>query len=323
MRVMADLTPIIFMMKEENMQTEEKEYAELLCDFMFKRLFGSIANKDVLIWFLNMIIDDAKIEDVKFINTENLGLTKQDRKCVFDISCTCEDGSTLIIEMQKGYQKHFRKRAVYYTTYPINAQGKEARELYIKDHQCKNDGVEFKWDYDLKPVTVVAFLDFKFPHSESWPENRYHSSYRLREDSTNEIMTDVLRFVFLELGRFKKGINEIKTPFEKFMYLLRHMHEMTSVPKVFRTPEFERLFILAEIGNFTPKEYEQYQKSLKVMSDYYNIIDNAVEEAEKRGRAEGVKENKLETAKKMKERGIADDIISECTGLTIETIQSL
>ena len=107
------------------------------------------------------------------------------------------------------------------------------------------------------------------------------------------------------------------------MYLLRHMHEMTSVPKVFRTPEFERLFILAEIGNFTPKEYEQYQKSLKVMSDYYNIIDNAVEEAEKRGRAEGVKENKLETAKKMKERGIAYDIISECTGLTIETIQSL
>ena len=59
------------------------------------------------------------------------------------------------------------------------------------------------------------------------------------------------------------------------------------------------------------------------MSDYYNIIDNAVEEAEKRGRAEGVKENKLETAKKMKECGIADDIISECTGLTIETIQSL
>ena len=140
MRVMTDLTLIIIVMKEENMQTEEKEYAELLCDFMFKRLFGSIANKDVLIWFLNMIIDDAKIEDVRFINTENLGLTKQDRKCIFDISCTCEDGSTLIIEMQKGYQKHFRKRAVYYTTYPINAQGKEARELYIKEHQCKNDG---------------------------------------------------------------------------------------------------------------------------------------------------------------------------------------
>jgi hypothetical protein len=25
-------------------------YAELLCDFMFKRLFGSEANKDVLMW---------------------------------------------------------------------------------------------------------------------------------------------------------------------------------------------------------------------------------------------------------------------------------
>ena len=33
-------------------------YAELLCDFMFKRLFGSEANKDVLIGFLNMILED-------------------------------------------------------------------------------------------------------------------------------------------------------------------------------------------------------------------------------------------------------------------------
>ena len=55
------------------------------------------------------------------------------------------------------------------------------------------------------------------------------------------------------------------------------------------------------------------------MSELDNVISSTAEVAESRGRAEGVKE----TAKKMKERGIADDIISECTGLTIETIQSL
>ena len=38
---------------------------------------------------------------------------------------------------------------------------------------------------------------------------------------------------------------------------------------------FKRLFILAEIGNFTPTEYEQYEKSIRNMSDYYNIIDTA------------------------------------------------
>ena len=63
------------------------------------------------------------------------------------------------------------------------------------------------------------------------------------------------------------------------------------------------------------------------MSELDNVISSTAEVAEMRGRelgrAEGVKENKLDTAKKMKERGISDDIISECTGLTIETIQSL
>ena len=40
------------------------------------------------------------------------------------------------------------------------------------------------------------------------------------------------------------------------------------------------MFILSEIGTFTPEQYSQYMKSLKDMSDYYNIIDTAAEEAE-------------------------------------------
>ena len=66
-------------------QTKTKrEFAQLQCDFMFKRLFGSEANKDVLIGFLNMILEDVQIKHVDFIPTEHLGLTKEDRKCVFD-----------------------------------------------------------------------------------------------------------------------------------------------------------------------------------------------------------------------------------------------
>ena len=111
-------------------ECQEKEYANLLCDFMFKRMFCSEANKDVLIWFLNMVLEDVDIVDVDFIPTEHLGLTEEDRKVIFDISCRCSDGKTFIIEMQKGYQKYFRERALYYTTYPINAQGREARDRY-------------------------------------------------------------------------------------------------------------------------------------------------------------------------------------------------
>ena len=150
--------------------------------------------------------------------------------------------------MQKGYQKHFRERTVYYTTYPINEQGRHAHELYLKRKaECgeKGSGPKFEWDYALKPVTVVAILNFKFDHEDGWPQDRYHSSYRLREDSCHEVMTDVLRFVFLELGRFKKRLWDLHTVFDKWMYLLKHMHEMVEIPKEFSDPLFTLLFLLA------------------------------------------------------------------------------
>ena len=236
---------------------------------------------------------------------------------------------------QRGYQKHFRKRAVFYTSYPINEQGRKAREEYIRDHGCKDDGEDFKWDFDLKPVTVVALLNFKFDHDSSWPLERYHSSYRLREDVTGEIMTDVIRYVFLELARFRKSLDEIETRFDKWIYLLCHMHELTEIPEKFQDPEFKRLFLLSEINNFTPDELAQYLESLESMSDYYNIIDSAAELAEKRGReagmaeglaeglARGREEGILEMAKNMKLQGLPVDVIQKVTGLPSDVCESL
>ena len=264
-----------------------QQFAELLCDFMFKRLFGSEANKDVLIGFLNMLLEDVEIVDVDFIPTEHLGLSDEDRKVIFDISCRCADGRTFIIEMQKG------------------------------------SDLKFEWNYDLKPVTVVSILNFKFDHEEGWPQDRYHSSYRLREDSCHEVMTDVLRFVFLELGRFKKRIWELHTVFDKWMYLLKHMHEMVAIPKEFGDPLFTRLFLLAKINNFTSDEFKQYKKSLENMSDWDNIINSTEERAEIRGREAGRAENALKVAKEMLADDMPIDKICKYTGLSVEQIEAL
>lgn len=334
-------------------------YAELLCDFMFKRLFGSEANKDVLIGFLNMVMEDHEIVEVDFIPTEHLGLTEDDRKVIFDISCRCRDGETLIIEMQKGYQKHFRKRALYYTTYPINEQARDARDRFVKAKSVGDPDAKFDWDYDLRPVTVVSVLNFRFMHSVDWPADRIRSSYRLREDVSHEVMTDVLRFVFIELGRFRKRIWELEGVFDKWMYLLKHIHEMVYIPKEFNDSLFRRLFMLAKIDKFTAEEYEQYKKSLENMGDYQNIINTAVEEAEIRGRAEGREEGLVEgraeglaegreaglaegrteglvegreagraegivsVARQMKRLGVAVELIAEATGLTVDVINGM
>ena len=69
--------------------------------------------------------------------------------------------------------------------------------------------------------------------------------------------------------------------------------------------------------------------------DYQNCIDYAREKGEAKGRAEGLAEGeakgklegeklaKLETAQNLKNKGIASEIISECTGLSMKEIQAL
>ena len=186
----------------------------------------------------------------------------------------------------------------------------------------KAEGIEegdFKWDYNLRPVTVVAILNFRFPHDDAWPKDEYRSSYRLYEDTYDEVMTDVLRFVFLELGRFNKCIWELESISEKWMYLLKHMHEMVDIPHIFQTADFKRLFILSEIDNFTAEEYSEYQTSLMRMSDYYNIIDSA----EKRAREEGREEARAEVARKMLQAGMNEKVVAELTGLSIDSIRTL
>ena len=132
-------------------------------------------------------------------------------------------------------------------------------------------------------------------------------------------MTDVLRYVFLELGRFHKRLWELESVFDKWMYLLKHMHEMVDIPQIFQTPDFKRLFILSEIDNFTAEEYSEYQTSLTRMSDYYNIIDSA----EKRAREEGREEARAEVARKMLQAGMNEKVVAELTGLSIDSIRTL
>lgn len=66
---------------------------------------------------------------------------------------------------------------------------------------------------------------------------------------------------------------------------------------------------------------------MKDMSDYYNVINTAAEEAEKRGLARGLEqgreEAKLEAAKKFKELGVDIETIVQATGLSVDVIEGL
>ena len=82
---------------------------------------------------------------------------------------------------------------------------------------------------------------------------------------------------------------------------------------------FARLEELARIANMNKKERAEYEAALKIYRDNENVVTTARREGKEEGRKEGL----LEAARQMKQKGIALDLIQECTGLTDEEIKNL
>ena len=64
------------------------KYLDLFTDFGFKKIFGEEANKNFLIDFLNALLpEEARVKDLTFKNTEQLPVTVDERKAIYDIYC--------------------------------------------------------------------------------------------------------------------------------------------------------------------------------------------------------------------------------------------
>ena len=130
-----------------------EKYINPFTDFGFKRIFGQEYNKDLLIDFLNSILEreEDPIIDITYGSQEKLPPTKEDRRSVVDIYCESQNSDKFIVEMQKNIQTYFKDRTLFYASYPIINQAQKGGE----------------WDYRLSAVYIVAIMDFEFPEDEA------------------------------------------------------------------------------------------------------------------------------------------------------------
>ena len=104
---------------------------------------------------------------------------------------------------------------------------------------------------------------------------------------------------------------------------------------LFGTAMNKELFEAAEIAKFNPKELGEYWESLKNFRDWYSVMSTQLKKGHEEGLKEGIekglkegleqgrKEECFKNAKKMKQVGIAFDVIAQVTGLSIGEIASL
>ena len=274
-----------------------EKYINPFTDYGFKRLFGEVPNKDLLLDFLNELLkkEQGKITDLQYPKNENLANTELNRKAIFDLYCTNEKGEKFIVELQKSKQKFFKDRTVYYSSFPIQEQAKIGSE----------------WDFELKKVYTIAILDFVFDE-DSKDSEKFRYDVKLTDIETNKIFYDKLMFIYLEMPKFNKTEKELKTRFDKWLFVLKNLHKLDRIPNDLRENIFEKLFDTAEIAKFNKEEYQAYEDSLK----YYRDLKNSINYAKEAGK----NEERIEIAKEMLKDNLPIEQIIKYTGLSKDEI---
>jgi predicted transposase/invertase (TIGR01784 family) len=283
------------------------KYISPFTDFGFKKLFGTEPNQDLLIDFLNTLLgkETGEIVELTDLPTEQLPPRFVDRKAIFDIYCETDSGEKFIVEIQKAKQNYFKERSIYYSTFPIQQQAEKG-----------------EWQFQLNAVYTIGILDFVFDEDNN-DEQVYHHEVQLFDKQTQQIFYDQLTYIYLEMPKFNKTVAELDTHFDKWLYILKNLEDLTARPKQLQEKIFQKLFEQAEIANYSDTEYAEYEESLKVYRDLKNVIDTAFSDGIQQGLEQGIKATRLENARKMKQKNFSAQDIADITGLSIEQIKSL
>jgi len=275
------------------------KYIDPFTDFGFKKLFGEECNKDLLLDFLNELLhkEQEEIVSLSYLKNEMLGMSEEARKAIFDIHCENKKGEKFIVEIQKTKQAFFKDRTLYYSTFPITRQA-----------------IHGEWSFELKAVYTIAILNFVFDEGKNDPD-KYRYDVMLTDIATQQIFYDKLTFIYLEMPKFTKNVEELETRFEKWMYVIKNLKRLDNIPDKLREKIFEKMFAVAEIAKLSQEEYLAYVDSLNSYRDLQNSIDTA--------KAEGKAEEKVETAKRLLKKGRSIEDISDATELSQEQIEQL
>lgn len=285
-------------------------------DMGFKRIFGQEVNKNLLIDFLNDLLEGEKrIVNITFLDKEQLGTAADDRSCIYDIYCENENGERFIVEIQNRGHRNFKERAIYYLSRTIANQGRKGPD----------------WMFDLKAVYGVFFMNF---HLES-RQTRFRTDVSLRDMRTNEPFSDKMRFIFLDLPAFTKDEETCETDFERWIYVLKNMEILQRMPFKARKSVFEELEKIADISALSKEDQEKYEHIIKVYRDNLVTEQWAIEQGFKKGHEKGHEkglqegiqigreEGLLDAARGMKAKGYPVEDIVQITGLSPKEIQAL
>ena len=280
------------------------KYLDPKADLTFKKIFGQ--HKHLVMSLLNALLpmpDGMEIKSVEYMPTENVPDNPAKKYSIVDVFCTDNFGRNFIVEMQSYWNTEFFARTLF-----------NAASIFTK--QLKK-GMSFG---DLKDVYTLGLINDK--KAFNYGNDEYIQEYYLtNKNHPEDDRRTELSMVFVVLPNFKPQNRAVKKMHNLWLKFLTEIDENTTDadPELIENKDTHEALELLRTSAFTEGEMLAYEKYWLDVSTERSALER--ERAE--GIAEGIKQNKINIARMMKQHG--DDIgyIAAITGLTTEQIQDL
>ena len=278
-------------------------------DIAFKKIFGNEQRKEILISFLNAVLDftnNKSIIDIHLTNPYQIPTLPELKESILDIKAKNRNGDEFIVEMQNRYVKSFEKRSLYYSA-----------KAYVSQL-----GTGEAYDH-LKKVYFIGILNFNLFDSVD-----YIKRHLILDSKTHEHKIDDIEFCFIEVDRFNKGVSELESITDKWIYFIKEANRLTKIPEVLaKERAIKEAFEVANQKLWGQKELDIYTHHQINERSNQATLEEAIEKAEERGEQKGIQKGKIEEqieiAKRLIGNGVDIEIIAQSTTLSKDEIVRL
>ncbi len=306
------------------------KYLDPKADVTFKKVFGE--HKNLVISLLNALLplDDGKrVESIEYLPSEMVPDNPDKKNSIVDVRCEETGGRTFIVEMQLNWTTAFKERVLFNTA-----------KAYVRQI---DRGEKYRL---LQPVYSLNLVNKIF---EPDTDNCYHH-YSMVHNLDTKKQIDGLHLVFVELPKFRPQSFAQRKMAVLWLKFLTEIDEKTrTVPQeLLDNAEVSEALGIVEESAYSEAEmaaYEGYWDAVRREATVIGELDDARAELAKERRRldaaeselererkwfdaakaelERLRQDKLDTARKMKGKGFSVADIADLTGLAAGDIAAL
>jgi predicted transposase/invertase (TIGR01784 family) len=260
-------------------------------DLAFKKIFGEEKHKNIPISFLNAVLHlqgEDQILDLEFINTIQAPDVQSQKESVVDVLVKDQRGSRYIVEMQVSKTPGFEKRAQYYAAKTYSSQ------------LC--EGGKYS---GLKEIVFLAITSYVvFPN-----KTNYKSEHVILDKKTHSQDLKDFSFTFVELPKFTKKEEELKTIEDQWYYFFKYARESNQIiPALASNSEIVDAYDIVERFGWTESELRSYDRNMMALMDARCRLEGAIEEGLEKGLKQGIQQGLQQGIQQGMQQGIQQGI---------------